>query len=659
MALFQNPLMQRPVVRHFCLLALCSSAFAAGDSSAVVAVDTVRVEAGRADLPSTEFVELGAVVGLSPESSLLSDRFPAFQVNSSGAFSFNDSIALRGLANTPIFGSAAVGVYLEEIPLGGPFTLPEDLSGLESAVLSYGPAQGSAVGRSVAFGVGSQGAFQASMQGAWQKGGDFALTSLSHSRREGYILNAATGNRVDGKDTWSVLVRAGAKPQPKLELSLTALLQRVLNGEQPLVPLFGGPGFEVNRSQEGRIDGRSLNLGLTARYQSPWGQLSFTSSVNDWQLGPYLSVLAFGPAELLNDVALRQRNFNQELRLSSKAEAALRWTAGFFVSDGETEGAFARSFGPMTFEASDYRIDTTQAAAFAELTVALARGLEFGAGLRAEQVSARLLRDGRVPMPARIGRVEESSALLPRASLRWRPRAEASLDVSLVSGYKPGGVSAFTGNEALSGFGAERLTGLELGGQGSLAGGRVKASLRAHAYRLTGYQVERSFATGSEADDYLVVNAPRAASLGLEAGLSCRLAADLRVGATASLNRTTLREFTDPYTHVSHAGKQAPYAPESDAGLSLEYGAARGWFASARVAHKGRVYYTEGEEALFSQASRTLLSARLGHAWERLRVSVHGENLGDRRYWTSIAPGTYHGAPGAPLSWGAEASLSF
>jgi iron complex outermembrane receptor protein len=387
--------------------------------------------------------------------------------------------------------------------------------------------------------------------------------------------------------------------------------------------------------------------------------VSLTSSASDWQLGPYLSVLAFGPAELLNDVALSQRNFNQELRLSSAPDAALRWTAGLFVSDGRTDGSFARSFGPMTFEASDYRIDTTQGAAFGEFTVALARGLEFGAGLRAEQVRSRLLRDGRVPVPARIGRVAESSALLPRASLRWKPRAEAALDVSLVSGYKPGGVSAFTGNAALTGFGAERLAGLELGALGRLAGGRVTASLRGHAYRITGYQVERSFATGSEADDYLVVNAPRASSLGLEAGLSCTLAADLRLSATAALNRTTLREFTDPYTHDSYTGRRAPYSPESDAGLTLEYGAARGWFALARVAHKGRVYYTEGEEALFSQASRTLLSARVGHAWERLRVSLHGENLSDRRYWTSIAPGTYHGAPGAPLSWGAEASLSF
>lgn len=661
-----------------CLAALGSALHAATETDPVVSVDPVRVSESPVSGDSVVAADFASRAEGTLQGSALSDELPAFHVSGNGAFSFNDTFAVRGLSNTPIFGAPAATVYLDEIPLGGPFSMPDDLALLGGAELHYGPAHGSSHGRAGEAGMlqftsaklaagetlrvrafaGSHAAFGGSALFAQSWDGVAATVGLSHSQRDGYVRNTITGERIDSRERWGGLARLAMKPASRVELGFTAVLQRALDGSQPMVPL-ATPGFEVARSEDGRSDGRSATVGLTAAYLADWGRLSSTTSFTDWKLAPYVNILDFGFAELANDVSLKERRFNEEIKAFSKTSATLHWTVGAFLSDVRTEGAFTRAFGPMTYEASAYRIDAGQGALFGELARSLGGGFELGAGMRAEYSRARLVRTEKVPVPGLIRRTEESTAFLPRISLSWKGESSLVADLSGVAGAKPGGVSAFSGNTALVGFGPERLHGLEAGVRRAFLGGRLAASVRAHAYRITGYQIERSFATGGQADDYVVVNAPRASSLGLESSLSWSPIALLRLEARAGLTRATLREFTDPYTGVTYQGRRAPYAPASDASLAAIIGGKQGLFAQLRAGYTGRVYYTEGEEAMFSQASRTLLSGSVGYQWERARIALYGENLSDRRYWSSISPGTYHGTPGAPLTWGLEGSVRF
>ncbi len=62
---------------------------------------------------------------------------------------------------------------------------------------------------------------------------------------------------------------------------------------------------------------------------------------------------------------------------------------------------------------------------------------------------------------------------------------------------------------------------------------------------------------------------------------------------------------------------------------------------------------------MFSQSSVILLNARLGYEHARYRVSVYGENLTDREYFSAITPGTLHGTPGAPRTYGLEVDARF
>ena len=178
-------------------------------------------------------------------------------------------------------------------------------------------------------------------------------------------------------------------------------------------------------------------------------------------------------------------------------------------------------------------------------------------------------------------------------------------------------------------------------------------------FDITGYQIERSFSTTATADEYLVVNAPRARSFGAEVELTWKPVAGFTFAADLGSTDVTLREFRDPYTGITYNGNRAPYVPSYDASLRADYQHTSGWFAGIEVNANGRTYYTEAESPAFGQSSYTLFSAHAGFAGGRFRVTAYGENLCDKRYYSAITPGTGHATPGAPRTYGIEASLKF
>jgi hypothetical protein len=133
----------------------------------------------------------------------------------------------------------------------------------------------------------------------------------------------------------------------------------------------------------------------------------------------------------------------------------------------------------------------------------------------------------------------------------------------------------------------------------------------------------------------------------------------LTVAADVGLTRAWLREFVDPYTGASFAGQRTPFVPDHDASLRVRLGRERGWFAETEAAFTGRVYFTEDENSAFSTEPRVLLHAAAGYHAARWRVQGFGRNLTDEGYYSSITPGTGHGTPGAPLTFGVEGSINW
>jgi iron complex outermembrane recepter protein len=618
-----------------------------------------------------------------PQTELTTPKLAARAANffesTNDARSFNDTFALRGLTNTPIFGGPAISFYLDDLPLGSPFTFPTELTGFGAADLHRGPSQNTIFGRAGSAGVvtlitpdldatgageirasiGNYNARSAAASVSSAAGGSVdAYVSTAYAARDGYITNTTLDCDIDHKDALSGLTRFRFRPTETAEISLLVTALRARDGVQPLVPL-GGPLFTVGRTSEGETNLDAYNAALKAAFTTPIGLFSATTSVNHWDLGPYNSVLDFGFAELNNVVSQKQRNWNEELKLTSGTNAAVRWQIGAFYSDGRTDGTFTRLFGPFTFEQSVFRIDSRDLAAFGEASFKLNPTLVLTAGLRAEASRKTMDREEFVPTPQVFNLSRKSSALLPKLGLSFTANRDTNLFATVGAGYKPGGYSGFTGNRALAAYGPERTKTFEAGITQSTSDRALAATVRVFYYDITGYQIERSFATSAIADDYLVVNAPRARSLGGELEFTWKPVAGLTIAADIGSTHVTLREFLDPYTGISHNGNRAPYVPVYDVNLRVDYRHPSGWFGGIETTTNGRTYYTEAEDLMFGQKRVTLLGAHVGFVTGRFRVRAYGENLTDKGYYSAITPGTFHGTPGAPLTYGVEASLKF
>ncbi|HET7535823.1 MAG TPA: TonB-dependent receptor, partial [Candidatus Didemnitutus sp.] len=612
--------LRTPLLFSCSLLAIAS---AQTPAEPVVKLDQLVVE-GRllTETPATvTVIPLETLPVTETTTAKLADRAPNFFIATNDAHSFTDIFSLRGLTNTPIFGDPAISFYLDDLPLGSGFTFPTDLVGFARAELHRGPTQNTVFGRAGSAGVlrvatpglgavpqgdlrvsyGNYNALDVAADvGSSSSGAVDAYVGADYASRDGYITNTKLNTDIDHKESTSGLARLRWRPSTTAELTLLVTALRARDGVQPLVPL-GGPLFTVSRNSEGFTDLDAWNAALTAAFATPVGRLSATTSVNDWDLGPYRSTLGFGFAELVNNVDQKQHAWNEEVKLVSSDKEALRWQVGGFYSDGYTDGAFQRVFGPFPYEQSKSHVDARDLAGFGEATWALNPQVNLTAGLRLEQSRKTLHREETIPVPHNFDGEAESSAWLPKIGIDYVASRETTFFGTAGAGYKPGGFSTFTGNAALAPFGPERTMTLEAGVTHTLASKSLSVTARAFYYDITGYQIERSFATSSVADDYIVVNAPKARSWGGELELAWKPVDGLTIGVDVGATDVTLREFTDPYTHVSYAGNRAPAVPTYDASLRLDYESRLGFFVGFDITANGRTYYTEAEDLKFGQ----------------------------------------------------------
>jgi outer membrane receptor protein involved in Fe transport len=610
----------------------------------------------------------------TPTMSGLSGRIANFHVSSGGAGSFGDLFSLRGLSNTPYFSDPAVTVYLDDLPLPSSFTYPNSLFGFASATLWRG-SQGSTFGRAGEAGVLVFQSADATAQSSGELRGRFgnfdsrsaalvarsaradkvdANVTASFDQRDGYIQNTQLNQRVDDTETASASARFRFRPTSTSEWTLQLLGSRQRNGAQPLVPL-GGPLYSVARGREGETGIDAGGAALKGSFQTEIGTLSSTASYTEWSLDPFTNRLVL-PPPLDSSLTQRQRAWNEELRLASDPRAARAWLVGAWFSDTRTHSQVQREI-PNLFpiEGSQSEITARTFALFANVTLAHVEQWTIEAGLRAEQAEKDFTRHETIPAPGAFSDDRTFRTLLPKLTARYAFNEQTNATLSVSTGARPGGWSAYTDNLALARFNQERTVAFEAGVDTTLANKTVTFASRVFAYSIRDYQIERSF----NETDYLVVNAPRARAIGGELEATWRPLPGWSFAATLGVTDITLRKFVDPFTGVSYAGNRSPYVPTYDANLSATFHDHRGWFATAEVSSIGKTFYDESENPSFAQKARTTANARFGFDAPRWRVSVFGENLFDAHYYSLIVPGVGHGVPGAPRMYGVEAAIKW
>lgn len=590
-------------------------------------------------------------------------------VSASGAGSYGSLVSLRGLVNTPYFSDASVAVYLDDIPLGSTFTYPVDLLGFSTSTIWRGPqpaasgraaegglvvfsspTPGARAGGTVRTGFGNFGERLATLEfrSVRSARGD-ASVSASYNQRDGYINNTELGTTVDDQQVTTASARVRLRPIAGFEASVEVLMNRHRDGAQPLVPL-GGPLLSVARDRDGTTRSDFIAAALKLGFDTSLGPLTSTTSRTRWQLDPYDDRLVL-PPPLDSRLTQTQSAWNEEIRLASAEHALAAWKLGAWFSDVRTEGAVNRSIpGLFPIEGSSFTLRARSLAAFGETTVSAGQNWQLMFAARLEQIDKDFARGETVPVSGSFAATNAVSAVLPKATAMRGYGTDTHLSASIGLGLKPGGWSAYTDKPNLAAFSPEKVVAYEAGLDTALARRTVRLAVRVFDYEIRDYQIERSF----NETDYLVVNAPRARSMGGEFEATWRPVTAWTLTATLGVADTTLREFTDPFTGVGYAGHRAPYAPAYDAHVRAAYQAPNGWFASADLTAIGRTFFDESEASAYAAPEHITGNAQLGFDARRWQVSVHVENIADLHYPVLIIPGVGHQVPGSPRTYGVE-----
>lgn len=599
------------------------------------------------------------------------DLVANLHISSSGAGAFGAPVSLRGLSNTPYFGAPSVAVSFDDIPLGNAFTFPTELFGFSTVSVQRGPQPTSlsrgAYAGSIIFtspepatkptaelraGIGNHDARNLSFEARTDSSGRAdATVSAAYLERDGFVANTQLGTRVDHRQSSSHAARLRIRLSDSTEIAFQVLGIRRGDGAQPLVPL-GGPLFSVARGRDGSTESVFGGGALKFSFDAAPGRLSSTTSYTSWTLDPYESRLVL-PPPLDSRLKQSQRAWNQELRLISAPKTSTPWLLGIWLSDTQTEGAVARAI-PNLFpiEESEYDLESQAAAVFGEVAFDAPGAWRLTAALRAERTGKDFDRRQRVPAPGRFTARRRFDSLLPKLSASRAINGATTTTVSIGYGSKPGGWSAYTDNPALAGFAAERALAFEAGIDTQLMARTLTLAARVFDYEIRNYQIERSFT----ATDYLVVNAPRARSIGAEVETGWRPGAGWTILAMVGVADVTLREFTDPFTGQRLSGHTAPYAPRYDASMLITYRHGP-WFAAVGGTAIGKTHFDESEQRLYLSRSHATAEVRLGYETPRWRVTLHTENAADARYTTLIVPGVDHVVPGDPRTFGIELAL--
>ena len=594
----------------------------------------------------------------------------------SGAGGYGGLFSLRGLANTPYFSEPSVTVYIADIPLPSSFTYPVGLFGLNSVSVYRGP-EGTDFGRATDGGVivmspgthertaggellagfGSYDSRQvATSVHSAQSGMADVEVDANYSARNGYITNQELGVRVDDQENEDFFTRFRLRPAKGTELTVEILDTRARDGAQPLVPL-GGPLFDVQRAMEGLTDLDSFGAALKGSFSLPSSAvLTAVTSFTTWRMNPYESFLVL-PPPLENQILQDQKRWNEEIQLKTDPHTSLRGMIGVWLSKGTTDNSVYRAIPDLfPIEASTFEERDQSAAVFGNVTYALNDSWQVVAGLRAETSDKDFDRLEQVPNPGlEYSGSRRYDGLLPKVALDWAINPTSHAEASIAEGLRPGGFASYTDDASLIPFPSEHSTAYSAGWDTSFANGSANVAVRAFYDQITNLQIERSFSD----TDYFVATAPRAHSIGAEVEGRWQPSAEWTVAASAGWTHVRLDKFTAPLSGQDESGMTAPNAPQYNGDIEITFRPGGGWFAAGQLTAVGKTYYDEQDSASFTQDAYTLIGMRAGFEAARWTLTLYGENLANKGYYSLIIPGVNSGNPGAPRIFGARASIRF
>lgn len=615
----------------------------------------------------------------------LSGLAPGLFVVNSDNGGYGDIISMRGSANTLFFSPPAVGMVVDDVPMGEVSSYPAGLLAMDHIGVYRGP-QGTTFGRNGAAGMiemttprpgknnelsmsteyGSYDSWGASLRTGGPLGAGFSQTlQLYHQERDGFMRNTTLGNHPDDRSISGGLANLYWKPTEDTEWRLRILAEREDDGSQRLSRLDSPDPFVVASDIAGEsvIERQQVSLHWTK--EGTWGKLKSITAWQNWQLDPSVVDLDLGMNNVMSSrIVQDQKMWTQEFRWESPEDAGpWSWRTGVFFMDQSSGGDTLRElFGPFVSESINYQIDQWNLAAYGRVSYAVDAKLKLMAGARLEYMDTRIDRTKTSNFAPPVAPVHDGMGecyVSPEIGASYVLSESVRLFARSAIGVKPAGFSAFASTPAQAGYDDETAWTNEVGAEYAMPAEHLTFSLTGFWNRIHDYQVNRPDSL-PPSTDYFTVNADQVTSLGLEAEVKWQPINGLTVQGGAGYVNTEFDDNQDLLLPgVDYNGNKVPFVPEFTGYLGFRYDFPNGLFVQSSVKLTGSTYFNEANDRAYRQSSYACWDAEFGYTKQGFTVAVFGRNLLDEEYYTYINSQIQAGSPGDPQVIGVRATYEF
>jgi iron complex outermembrane receptor protein len=635
------------------------------------------------------------------------------------------NVTLRGLSSSGGLGNdPGIGVYVDEVYVARESGFNADLLDIERIEVLRGP-QGTLFGRNTAVGainistkkpldefegmvLADVGDYEYQRYGALVNGPitDELSAKLSgvYNNRDGYLDNTF-GGTVNSVDYYTLRGQMLWEPVDRLELLLIGDYRNDTSDGNNLVTRNQGEpldkNYEVSIPDSGSEEVEAQGLALNAKYELKDYLLTSITSVNKID-EEYENDQDWSELDALTGNDKRDnKQWSQELRISTMTESSLQWVAGLYYFNQEFDAVQESINGPDTVFAAlgltnligsgtppssiglpdsvnieaTSTIDADSYAAYGNVDYSINEQWSVNAGLRFSRDKKELdyvqVAD---PLAVAFGFNNldinddiDDDEWTPTVSLNWSPVEDLLTYIKYSKGYKAGGFNnSISSSGSAVAFDPETLDAYELGVKSTWLDNTLRLNAAIFQMEYDDKQ-ESAFVTGI---GFVQTNAGEATSEGAEVELEYLLTEDWSIYGSVGYVDATYDEYIIDEDENNN-GNDLTRAPEWTANIGTQVE----WQYTDNLRGMFRLDYSYQDES-FTQANndpffiaeeQNLVNARLqvSDADRIWQATLWGRNLTDDDSINTIdGPSTfffdtYHYSLIAPRTYGVELQYNF
>lgn len=576
-------------------------------------------------------------------------------------------VSIRGVTSLGISGGVdrqpAVGMFLDDVyiarPMGYPFILA-DLERVEvvrgSQATLYGkntiggainlisrePGEIASGQISATIGTNLESRFEAAFETPLEGTGWAIRGAGAWSGNRGYITNLPTGSDVSDTDLFSGRLVATGEVGDGTQVKIIGDFTRD-RGDGGLwyapLPLAFDHEAIHDFEPENSVDSGGLSVRIDHDFDAV--RLTSITAIRGHKMDSYLDGDFTATPYIGQAQTETQRQFSQELRLSSIDEGPFRWSGGLYYMHERFNGT--QYFDMASYPRNAWSRDVFEQSAdtvsfFAEAGYFLTPEWEVSAGGRYtydhKSTTSEISSPSGSFMFGYPGRAEDDvsfSNFSPEAALTYHISEGNLVYAKIRRGYKSGGISPYIeADGSANSYDPETTTSYELGAKATSADGRF--TLAASLFYIDWRDQQAVIYTTPFTRVYR--NAAAATSKGFEIEGTAQLTGEIGLRAGYGYTHAVYDDFVDGVMNTVYSGNDLPFAPRHSlsAGLRYEHELANGALLRAGLDYTFRSSYAFTANNSYRQEPTHLLDAHIGFEKDGWKATLWAKNLTDERY---------------------------